>query len=78
MREADVFQIVFFFFSLTVNEARPSFLFIYLFFLLSFGGEDVFTFLYLKSFLVTRCEVGRDAQREACRQLLLMFGNRHI
>lgn len=29
-------------------------------------------------FFVTRCEVGRDAQREACHQLSLMFATWHI
>lgn len=42
------------------------------------GGTDIFTFLYLNSFFVTHCEVGRDAQREACHQLSLMFATWHI
>lgn len=55
---------------MTVNEAQPGFFWV--------GGADIFTFLYLNSFFVTRCEVGRNAQQEACHQLSLMFATWHI
>lgn len=42
------------------------------------GGTYIFAFLYLNSFFMTRCEMGRDAQREACHQLPLMFATWHI
>lgn len=47
-------------------------------FLVGGGGADTFTFLFLNSFFVTCCEVGRAARREARHQLALMFATWHI